>query len=63
MRKKNYKLGDNAPISGQYRINGPRGGDTGKEITSIKGNILPPTLKPGMTYTPVDGTKNKSGKM
>lgn len=57
-----FKPGDKAPKSGQYGIFGSRGGNTGKEITSTKGNTLPPTDKPGQTYKLVDGTKNKSGR-
>lgn len=59
---KNYKPGEKAPASGQYEVVGPRGGKTGKEITSTKGNVLPPSDKSGQSYKLVDGTKNKSGK-
>jgi len=38
--------GSKAPVSGQYGIKGPRGGDTGKEVTAVKGEPLPPTPKP-----------------
>ncbi|MFQ3252361.1 MAG: hypothetical protein ACI9U6_000644 [Loktanella salsilacus] len=55
------KPGQKSPGSGQVKIVGPRGGDTGKERTTTKGNPLPPTPKPGQRYVPVDGTKNKSG--
>ena len=55
------KPGQPAPKSGQYETVGPRGGQ-GKEITSTKGNPLPPTDKPGSTYKLVDPTKNKSGR-
>jgi len=58
---KNLKPGQPAPKSGQYKVIGPRGGE-GKEITSTKGNPLPPSEKPGSTYKLVDPTKNKSGK-
>jgi len=56
----NLKPGQHAPASGQYQIIGPRGGK-GNEVTSEKGNPLPPTQKPGSTYNLVDPTKNKSG--
>lgn len=56
------KPGQTAPKSGQYAVIGPRGGNTRKEITSEKGNTLPPTTKTGSTYNLVDPTKNKSGK-
>lgn len=52
------KPGDEAPHSGQYAIIGPRGGDTGKERTSTKGNTLPPTPKAGQSYKLVDKTKH-----
>jgi hypothetical protein len=59
---KTVKSGQPAPASGQYRVNGTRGGNTGKEVTAVKGKPLPPTPKPGQTYTLVDRTKNDSGK-
>jgi putative alpha-1,2-mannosidase len=58
---KGFKPGQAAPASGQYKTIGPRGGQ-GKEITSTKGNTLPPAPTPGSTYKLVDATKNKSGK-
>lgn len=54
--------GQSAPRSGQYAIQGPRGGDTGKEVTVVKGDTLPPTKKSGLTYVLADPTKNKSGR-
>ncbi|YCQ22750.1 YjzC family protein (plasmid) [Arthrobacter sp. Z1-9] len=57
-----YKPGQDAPRSGQYVIVGPRGGVTGAERTSTRGNPLPPTPKPGQTYRLVDPTKNGAGK-
>lgn len=60
-RKPPLKPGSSAPVSGQYRERGPRGGE-GREITGIKGRPLPPTTKRGSTYEIVDPTKNKSGK-
>lgn len=56
-----FKPGQPAPKSGQYVTVGPRGGH-GKEITSTKGNTLPPAPTAGSTYKLVDGTKNKSGR-
>lgn len=55
---KNLKPGQTAPRSGQYEMVGPRGGDTGKERTVTRGEPLPPTTKPGMSYKLVDPTKN-----
>lgn len=45
--------------SGQYGEVGPRGGLTGKEITSVAGKPLPPTSKPGNGYVLVDPTQHK----
>lgn len=50
--------GSKAPESGQYQQFGPRGGE-GPERTVVKGEPLPPTLRPGMKYTLVDKTKTK----
>lgn len=55
------KPGQPAPKSGQYQQVGPRGG-RGPEVTSVKGEPLPPTPTPGSTYDLVDPTKNKSGR-
>lgn len=57
-----YKPGQDAPRSGQYVIVGPRGGVTGEERTSTRGNPLPPTPKAGQTYSLVDATKNGAGR-
>lgn len=59
---KPMKPGQTAPRSGQYEIVGPRGGGTGKERTVVRGEPLPPTVKPGQGYRLVDATKNKSGR-
>ena len=59
-KNKNLKPGAIAPNSGQYLEVGPRGGK-GREVTSVKGEPLPPTTKPRSTYKLVDRTKNKSG--
>ena len=60
-RPNGLKPGQTAPRSGQYQQIGPRGG-RGPEVTSVKGEPLPPTSLPGSTYTLVDPTKHKSGK-
>lgn len=60
---KDLKPGQKAPASGQYEVVGPRGGKQGKEVTSVKGEPLPPTNKTGQKYNLVDSTKNKSGKL
>lgn len=60
-RKPTLRPGTVAKRSGQYQQIGPRGG-RGKEVTVTRGEPLPPTPKPGMSYTLVDPTKNKSGR-
>lgn len=55
------KPGQKAPASGQYQEIGPRGGKKG-EVTTVKGEPLPPSSSPGSTYKLVDPSKNKSGK-
>lgn len=60
---KNLKPGQKTPVSGQYEVVGPRGGKLGKEVTSVKGEPLPPTNKTGQKYNLVDASKNKSGKL
>jgi hypothetical protein len=59
--RKTLRPGSKAPASGQYQQIGPRGG-AGKEVTSVKGEPLPPTPRPGGSYKLVDPTKNKSGR-
>jgi len=46
--------GTPAPKSGQYR--NPA---TGTEVTTTRGEPLPPTPKPGQRYNLVDPTKHK----
>lgn len=55
------KPGSTAPKSGQYQEIGPRGGK-GREVTSVRGESLPPTTQQGATYKLVDPSKNKSGR-
>jgi hypothetical protein len=59
--KRFFKPGEQAPVSAQYELVGPRGGHTGKERTVSRGEVLPPPPKPGMTYRIADRTKNRSG--
>ncbi len=56
------KPGNVAPSSGQYEEVGPRGGRTGHEITSVRGESLPPTQRAGNHYELVDRSKNDSGR-
>ena len=60
-KKSGLKPGNIAPRSGQYQQVGPRGG-RGPEVTSVKGEPLPPTNIRGATYRLVDPTKHNSGK-
>lgn len=59
MGKPAFKPGQKAPTSGQYPLVGPKGGPTGNEVTSVKGEPLPPTPRPGMGYGRPDPTKHK----
>jgi hypothetical protein len=59
--KKQLNPGDIAPVSGLYELIGPRGGHTGKERTVVKGGVLPPTPKPGMSYEISERAHNNSG--
>lgn len=60
-KDKGLKPGQTAPKSGQYVQVGPKGGK-GNEVTVTKGEPMPPSPKPGMTYNLTDPTKNKSGQ-
>jgi len=53
--------GSITPKSGQYRPKGPRGGFIDREITSTKGNPLPPDPngRKGISYVLVDSTKHQ----
>jgi len=53
------KPGTETPTSGQYAVVGPRGGNTGAEITAVEGKPLPPTQEKGMGYKLTDKTKHK----
>jgi YjzC-like protein len=59
-KKSGFKPGQIAPKSGQYQQVGPRD-RKGREVTTTKGEPLPPTTAPGSSYALVDPTKNKSG--
>ncbi|HSK69079.1 MAG TPA: YjzC family protein [Candidatus Limnocylindria bacterium] len=61
MREK-LKPGDKAPASGQYLVIGRLGFSTGKEVTAVKGQPLPPTEDEGQTYVLKDATDNESGE-
>lgn len=59
MSRKIFRPGQIAPKSAQYGILGPRGGVTGAERTVVKGEPLPPTPGPNMTYVINDETKTR----
>jgi hypothetical protein len=59
---KNLKPGEIAPRSGEYGIQGARGGNTGQERTAVKGKPLPPTPKPGQRYIMDRPAHNGAGK-
>jgi hypothetical protein len=50
---KKFRPGETAPTSGQYKNT-----STGKEVTVVKNEPLPPTPKKGQIYTLVDPTKH-----
>ena len=60
-KSRGLRPGQKAPRSGQYQKIGPRGAK-GDEVTSVKGEPLPPTQKKGSTYNLVDPTKHKSAR-
>ncbi len=62
MAKQQFRPGQKVPLSAQFKVIGPRGADLNKEITSVKGEVFPPTTKPGQRYEVADPTKNKSGR-
>lgn len=57
--KTTVRPGELSPKSGQYEVIGPRGRQLGVEVTATKGNPMPPTAKPGMSFRLVDPTKHK----
>lgn len=59
MSDEKLKPGDKTPTSGQYEVVGPDGEDKDREITSIKGNPLPPAPEAGTHYELADETKHK----
>jgi hypothetical protein len=61
-KTKGLNPGARTPASGQYERIGPRGGRTGTEVTSTKGNPLPPPREKGQRYNLVDKTKHSKPK-
>jgi hypothetical protein len=58
-KKPILKPGQKATVSGQYGLQGPRGGSGGREATIVQGEPAPPTPKSKMTWKLVDPTKHK----
>lgn len=58
MRQNILKPGQKVNTSGQYEVIGPRGGRTGHEVTLVKGESAPPTMKSGQKMILVDKTKH-----
>ena len=54
--------GTPAPRSGIYEQVGPRGGKTGEQADSTRGNPLPPTLPGNKGWRLDTPAKHKSGK-
>jgi len=50
------------PRSGIYEQVGPRGGQTGAQAVSTRGKPLPPTEKPGQSWTLVKPSAPSKGK-
>ncbi len=59
MAKKGLPPGTPAPKSGIYNELGPRGGVTGEQADSTHGKPLPPTQKPGNTWTLAEEAHHK----
>jgi len=57
--KKTFHAGERAQVSGQYGLLDEEGKDTGLEATVVKGEPLPPTPKPHMSYKLNDRTKHQ----
>lgn len=52
--KKRFSPGTPVPTSGQYKNT-----STGTEVTSVRGERLPPTPESGQKYVLVDKTRHK----
>ena len=59
---KGYKPGEGASVSCEYEIVGPRGGDIGRERTSVQCRPLSPTPKPGQGYVVHRPAHNGAGR-
>jgi hypothetical protein len=61
-KSKTLLPGTPTPRSGIYEQVGPRGGRTGEQADSTRGKPLPPTEKPGRSWTLVDPAHHKNDK-
>lgn len=62
MSKTALPPGTPAPRSGIYEQVGPRGGRTGEQADSTRGNLLPPTDKAGNGWVLVQPAHHKSDR-
>jgi hypothetical protein len=62
MTTKRLPPGTPAPVSGIYKLVGPRGGHTGEEADSTRGKPLPPTERRGETWSLVRAARHKSSE-
>jgi len=62
MSNKRLTPGTRAPVSGIYEQIGPRGGRTGEEADSTRGKPLPPTERPGDTWSLVRPAHHRRSK-
>lgn len=62
MAKRGLTPGTPTPKSGIYEQVGPRGGRTGEQADSTKGNLLSPTDQSGRTWKLVVPAHHRSGK-
>jgi len=62
MASKTYTPGTPTPRSGIYDKVGPRGGNTGQQADSTKGNPLPPSARPGETWRLNTPARHKSSQ-
>lgn len=65
MANRGMKPGTPTPRSGLYDKIGPRGGDTGEQVSSTRGKPLPPTDRRGETWRlaePAHHKNDNSGK-
>ncbi len=58
---KTFKPGQISPFSGEAKVIGPRGGETGHEVTVDRGERFPPTPKAGEEYKVSRRAHNKAG--